>query len=685
MAVQPPVSGQYPQKSLKRDASHLSSPSTQDSLFSSQPTKRLRVAFDDNVDVRIMDDWNTKPVELVREEVRSAIEGHLRTGDEQDNTGYEQLRMIFVGAGTTQDPSRRDSEKAGYADERPNTALLKQYIAALTQRVSELRHCGSLIMAVMDINWVGREETFVATYTRFLAALGSAVPGVLRTVLDRMVRLFVNLPSSYGRILGEPYISRPEMVGRLHGVIRYLQRLIPAVSTSLAEVLRHEFPNHRTVDKRSYVGYVKNILRIAEYAPELKGEILTLITERVIKLDVEVQEEIDDLEEEEEEMVVTGDTEGVDIDDDMSDAESEASSEASVTPEERHLKTLRETVGKMDAILDLLFAHYTNAFLDGTRLQAADTYLHLLSQFENFILPTYRSRHTQFLVFHFSQLSQYNIGLFLDTLVRIAFRRATPSHSALSAIAYLSSFIARGAHISRDTVRDIFVLLGDQLTAFRLAYAPACRGPDLSRYALFYAIAQAMLYIYCFRWRDLIVLEPGQDADADDYDVFEQGEPIWIPGIKEALHQNIYSPLNPLKVCAPPIVSQFAAIANHLRFLYVFPLLETNKRLRLSSYRGIGPQLGTGGVGEMGVGKREGALAGKKGEQHHQLDAFFPFDPYQLRKSGRWMEGDYNVWKGVPGMNNGAEDSEDEDEEESEDEEFYEDEVQDLDAVSESS
>ena len=34
----------------------------------------------------------------------------------------------------------------------------------------------------------------------------------------------------------------------------------------------------------------------------------------------------------------------------------------------------------------------------------------------------------------------------------------------------------------------------------------------------------------------------------------------------------------------------------------------------------------------------------------YQLDAYFPFDPYQLPRSRRWLEGDYVEWRGIPGM-----------------------------------
>ena len=171
-----------PQKSLKRDASHLSSPAPE-----SSQSKKLRVAFDDRVDVRIMDDWTAKPLDLVKDEVRSALEGHLRNGADKDDGAYEQLRMIFLSA----QPSRSHDGPVSSHTEAPSTATLKKYLVALSGRVSDLKACGKLVHAVLDVNWLGRDDAFVALYVRFLGTLGSAVPGFLRTVLDRVVGHFV--------------------------------------------------------------------------------------------------------------------------------------------------------------------------------------------------------------------------------------------------------------------------------------------------------------------------------------------------------------------------------------------------------------------------------------------------------------------------------------------------------------
>ena len=91
------------------------------------------------------------------------------------------------------------------------------------------------------------------------------------------------------------------------------------------------------------------------------------------------------------------------------------------------------------------------------------------------------------------------------------------------------------------------------------------------------------------------------------------------------------------------------------------PLLETNKRIRLA--RSIG-----NGYME-GLAVRETALTMKKGEERFLLDAYFPFDPYVLPRSKRWIEQDYVQWRPVPGMKTARDDENDEDEEEDDEDE----------------
>ena len=69
----------------------------------------------------------------------------------------------------------------------------------------------------------------------------------------------------------------------------------------------------------------------------------------------------------------------------------------------------------------------------------------------------------------------------------------------------------------------------------------------------------------------------------------------------------------------------------------------------------------------MDIGRRETAWDRKTGDAHHQLEAYFPFDPYHLPKSKKWIANDYNEWKLPSGMQK-DDDHDDEEESESEDE-----------------
>jgi RNA polymerase I-specific transcription initiation factor RRN3 len=447
--------------------------------------------------------------------------------------------------------------------------------------------------------------------------------------------------------------------------LRYLLRLIPSASSTLAPILSSRFPSSDD-SKKIHVTYIHNLIEVTGYATELKSEIFALITERLVKIDVEMQVDLDDLDDELASAIVQGISlqapkqileEEEDSDD--SDADSVLSDD-SLDEDESRIKELQANVEKMDAILDILFSVYTPAFSDPNSIEADSIFGMLLEHFSNIILPTYRSRHTQFLLFHFAQRSPELVDAFTGVCAVYAFDASRPAVLRQSSAAYLASFVARGAHVEPLVVRTMFDYIVKHLDEIRHYSELNCRGPDLRRYSIFYAMTQALLYIFCFRWRDLV--DNPEALEDEDPASFSSQDLIWMEGVKEALNRAVYSKLNPLKVCSPPIVEEFAKIAHHLHFMYVYPLLEQNKRIRLSQFLG-----GAGGSGtanpnyrrETGYGT--GAAVSRDDvdeESWYQLDAYFPFDPYQLPLSKRWIEGDYVAWRGIPGLDAGGDDSE---------------------------
>src|SRR5690554_6089015 len=108
-------------------------------------------------------------------------------------------------------------------------------------------------------------------------------------------------------------------------------------------------------------------------------------------------------------------------------------------------------------------------------------------------------------------------------------------------------------------------------------------------------------------------------------------------------------------MCSDNVVKQFARLSNTLNFMYIYPILEQNKKIYIPRQTNIGAS-GTGG--------RDGSGADNNGLPNggalpQELETFFPFDPYRLRQSAPFVRTIYQEW----------EDDEEEDDEEEEDEE----------------
>lgn len=73
------------------------------------------------------------------------------------------------------------------------------------------------------------------------------------------------------------------------------------------------------------------------------------------------------------------------------------------------------------------------------------------------------------------------------------------------------------------------------------------------------------------------------------------------------LERLVLSTLNPLRLCAAPIVSNFAAVTRRFQLAYCYTIMENNKRLQIPS-----------------------SCINEKTLGNASLDMFFPFDPYLL-------------------------------------------------------
>ena len=80
-------------------------------------------------------------------------------------------------------------------------------------------------------------------------------------------------------------LTRRVIYDRLHYLLGHILSLVPTLPSTLQPLLVRNFP-HKRQHQASQVTYIRNLLRITEYCPELSDRILATIVDRAIQIDV---------------------------------------------------------------------------------------------------------------------------------------------------------------------------------------------------------------------------------------------------------------------------------------------------------------------------------------------------------------------------------------------------------------
>jgi RNA polymerase I-specific transcription initiation factor RRN3 len=476
------------------------------------------------------------------------VSGGSADGCQGKITCYEELRHKFQA-----DPADVDE-----GSKPPSSQELQMTLSALTNVVSRLDNsCAALVKDIIACSWVGRDGMFVSAYVRFLGNLVSAHANYMGAVTKMLVGDLGLLPRELGKLPGYPVIDRNTIYDRVHYALQYILELVPTAATStLFPQLVAEFP-HKSERKLEHTLYLANLLRVVEYVPALRNKLLSVITDRVIKIDIEIQVDLDELEDDEGEELeaeLTGaaldDKDITTIDDDHEEDDGSTDDDDDDTTQDS-VKNLKETVDKLDCMLDLLFNYYSSSFpevdKDPNNLSAStiNTFEMIHGFFNTTIMPTYRSRYTQFLLFWAAQKAPRFSDHFCVSMVERALDNTRPVGTRQAAAAYIASYVARAKLMPTKDVRAVVRILCRWLGEFVDVRSVDCNGPDVNKFRLFYAVVQAVMYIFCFRWREL------REECEDEWGVVEAS---WTAGL-DVMQKVITSRFNPLKVPPPPLPS----------------------------------------------------------------------------------------------------------------------------------
>ena len=461
-------------------------------------------------------------------------------------------------------------------------------------------------------------------------------------------------------------VTRSMSYERCHQALQCILQLIPTGSNSLFVSLVRYMP-HKRFNTAEQAAYIKNILFVSEYVPMLRKQILGLVIDQMVQIDAQIQIELDEMDEDIEFDVYDMnfdedyDSEESDIDEE-DEGEADIEDDASVDSQASHvdadrndsINQIKYMVRKLDAMMHLAFQYFAKCASKASVDTQNEIFYALVDIFDRAVLKTLKSRYTQFLLFYFCSLnvnvySEY----FLEHLIQHITDPLKPNVTRVAAAAYISSYVARAKFLEPSTIQRVILTL----TAWSANYVeqnePNLRSLDCNKHDVFYAVIQATMYIFCFRWRDLVIdneLEMDDDMEddmfAEEHRHLTQPESgfgsgaarTWCTGLRN-LPRLVMSKFNPLKLCAPSVVRQFAKLSHNTHFMYIYPVLEKNREIFV-------PGLGSANLLQT-------------------VQTFFPFDPYKLDGSRGYIDDIYFEW---------IADEDDEDEDEDSEEEETEDE-----------
>lgn len=214
-----------------------------------------------------------KSAAVVREEVRRALQRHISGTDSE---AYDRIKEMFAA-----DP-KHTADDGSLPYDLPSHGTLKNHLMGLLSNVASLdRSCNGLVHAVLNSEWLGRDESYIKLFIRFLGNLAAAQGTYLGAVLKMLVNYLGELPRGTGKIPGYATVQPSEIYTRVHMALRHVLQLIPSGSGSLSPVLSMNFP-FDTDSAKANVAYTRNILRVVSYAPELQADVLALDRKSVV-------------------------------------------------------------------------------------------------------------------------------------------------------------------------------------------------------------------------------------------------------------------------------------------------------------------------------------------------------------------------------------------------------------------
>ncbi|CAF1265557.1 unnamed protein product [Adineta ricciae] len=372
-----------------------------------------------------------------------------------------------------------------------------------------------------------------------------------------------------------------------HDTLQSLMFIVPLASTLLCTIAEQYFP-FMTKDKHIQVVYVQNLLRSLNYLPIERLKFFEIVLTKLLRMDVHASRQ-----------------------DILQTEKRRVENEMVFTLEQSDDRMKHDQADKLDWLMFILFEYITNVSHKDGEFQYEQTELlfkDFLNIFNKFLSPTHDSSHVQFLIFYICSFHRDFSDEFINNCWKTFVSPSISMTFRQAAIYYLCSFIARANYIKIKSVLTITHSMVDWLHMYMSTTETNTCRTNPKRHLPFYAIFQAVLYIFVYRHREIARLSNGIER------VFQ-----W------RLNHIMSSELNPLKFCLPTITLRFAQLARNYQIAFCYSIIETNRRYSLPEVFSFDNYSST--------------------VPSQILHAYFPFDPYILKRSSIFIQPIYNEYQ----------------------------------------
>ncbi|KAK9873181.1 hypothetical protein WA026_021414 [Henosepilachna vigintioctopunctata] len=472
------------------------------------------------------------------------------------------------------------------------SSLLEEATQCISLMGSQMR---LFLDVLLSVRWADRGDKLVNNYQSFLVNLLAAHNYHAKVVIDHLISLFIPSPNEEPWENGVPSDSDCLKCANVHSVLNTLFKIVPMCKDIFLNSLITQYPYFkRGAHINEY--YLHNLLWILDYQPWFSANIFHLIFSKLVLMDVNVPKEFI-------QQAYAGDEEEMFPMDDTRTIKSTTS-----------LVSNNVIVDTLDICLDRLFSYLINE-CHNSKTQELDwdktkeIYKHLTKIFDEIILPTYNSHHIQFCWFVLCGFKLTIAEAFLDHLWKKVINPNVPAVLRQSSVEYMASLVARASYITLKMMK--FIL--EQLATWIHSYINTqdgleCVNSDLRIHSVFYSVCQALFYLTTFRHREMIGSKKNM---------------AFLQNLN--FTKIVTSRLNPLKVCQPAVVQNFAAFTRNYQLAYCYSIIEHNSRNMMPTIY----------QNEKGTVVQMNAV----------LETKYPFDPFVLKRSGEKIRPFYREYE----------------------------------------